>query len=43
MPQFDHAFDWVRRLVDGGPLPTAVLGVATHAAALRAIRPPYSD
>ena len=29
MPQFDHAFDWVRRLVDGGPLPTAVLGVAT--------------
>ena len=29
MPQFDHAFDWVRRLVEGGPLPTAVLGVAT--------------
>lgn len=29
MPQFDHAFDWVRRHVEGGPLPTAVLGVAT--------------
>jgi CubicO group peptidase (beta-lactamase class C family) len=29
MPQFDHAFDWVRRHVDDGPLPTAVLGIAT--------------
>lgn len=29
MPQFDHAFDWVRRHVEHGPLPTAVLGVAT--------------
>ncbi|HEU4466954.1 MAG TPA: serine hydrolase domain-containing protein, partial [Agromyces sp.] len=29
MPQFDHAFDWVRRHVADGPLPTAVLGVAT--------------
>ena len=29
MPPFDHAFDWVRRNVDDGPLPTAVLGVAT--------------
>ena len=29
MPAFDHAFDWVRRLVDAGALPTAVLGVAT--------------
>ncbi|MEI5582896.1 MULTISPECIES: serine hydrolase domain-containing protein [unclassified Agromyces] len=29
MPQFDHAFDWVRRHVDDGRLPTAVLGVAT--------------
>ncbi|WP_438856132.1 serine hydrolase domain-containing protein [Agromyces sp. M3QZ16-3] len=28
MPQFDHAFDWVRRNVDDGPLPNAVLGVA---------------
>lgn len=27
--QFDHAFDWVRRHVADGPLPTAVLGVAT--------------
>jgi len=31
MPRFDHAFDWVRRNVDDGPLPTAVLGVATSA------------
>lgn len=29
MPAFDHAFDWVRRHVDAGALPTAVLGVAT--------------
>lgn len=29
MPRFDHAFDWVRRNVDDGPLPTAVLGIAT--------------
>ena len=29
MPTFAHAFDWVRRHVDDGPLPTAVLGVAT--------------
>jgi CubicO group peptidase (beta-lactamase class C family) len=29
MPRFDHAFDWVRRRVAVGPLPTAVLGVAT--------------
>jgi CubicO group peptidase (beta-lactamase class C family) len=29
MPHFDHAFDWVRRHVEDGPLPTAVLGVAT--------------
>lgn len=29
MPQFDHAFDWVRRHVEQGTLPTAVLGVAT--------------
>ena len=29
MPRFDHAFDWARRNVDDGPLPTAVLGVAT--------------
>ena len=29
MPQFDHAFDWVRGHVDDGPLPTAVLGIAT--------------
>ncbi|WP_448002468.1 serine hydrolase domain-containing protein [Agromyces bauzanensis] len=29
MPRFDHAFDWVRRHVADGPLPTAVLGVAT--------------
>ncbi len=29
MPTFDHAFDWVRRNVDDGPLPTAVLGIAT--------------
>ena len=29
MPQFDTAFDWVRRNVDDGPLPSAVLGVAT--------------
>lgn len=29
MPQFDHAFDWVRRHVDDGRLPTAVFGVAT--------------
>ncbi|WP_430647923.1 serine hydrolase domain-containing protein [Agromyces sp. GXS1127] len=28
MPQFDHAFDWVRRHVADGPLPNAVLGVA---------------
>ncbi|MFC9917456.1 serine hydrolase domain-containing protein [Agromyces binzhouensis] len=28
MPQFDHAFDWVRRNVADGPLPNAVLGVA---------------
>ncbi|MGR0320597.1 serine hydrolase domain-containing protein [Agromyces sp. ZXT2-3] len=29
MPQFDHAFDWVRRNVADGPLPNAVLGVAS--------------
>ncbi len=29
MPAFAHAFDWVRRHVDAGALPTAVLGVAT--------------
>ncbi|WP_448808280.1 serine hydrolase domain-containing protein [Agromyces bauzanensis] len=29
MPTFDHAFDWARRQVADGPLPTAVLGVAT--------------
>lgn len=29
MPTFDHAFDWVRRHVDAGALPTAVLGIAT--------------
>ena len=29
MPRFDHAFDWARRQVDEGPLPSAVLGVAT--------------
>ena len=29
MPQYDHAFDWARRHVEEGPLPTAVLGVAT--------------
>lgn len=29
MPRFDHAFDWVRRHVEHGPLPTAVLGIAT--------------
>lgn len=28
---FGHAFDWVRRQVNGGLLPTAVLGVATSA------------
>jgi CubicO group peptidase (beta-lactamase class C family) len=31
MPDFDHAFDWARRHVEHGPLPTAVLGVATDA------------
>ncbi|MFC5789819.1 class A beta-lactamase-related serine hydrolase [Agromyces tardus] len=31
MPRFDHAFDWVRRHVEEGPLPSAVLGVATAA------------
>ncbi|PWC05788.1 serine hydrolase domain-containing protein [Agromyces badenianii] len=30
MPRFDHAVDWVRRHVDGGALPTAVLGIATR-------------
>jgi CubicO group peptidase (beta-lactamase class C family) len=29
MPTFDHAFDWTRRNVDDGPMPTAVLGIAT--------------
>lgn len=29
MTRFDHAFDWARRHVEHGPLPTAVLGVAT--------------
>jgi len=29
MPRFDHAFDWARRHVQEGPLPNAVLGVAT--------------
>ena len=29
MPTFDHAFDWARRHVDDGRLPTAVLGIAT--------------
>jgi CubicO group peptidase (beta-lactamase class C family) len=29
MHDFDHAFDWVRRHVDAGTLPTAVLGIAT--------------
>lgn len=28
MPAFDHAFDWTRRHVASGALPTAVLGVA---------------
>jgi len=31
MPRFDRAFDWTRRNVDDGPLPTAVLGIATSA------------
>ena len=31
MPHFDHAFDWARRNVEAGPLPTAVLGIATSA------------
>lgn len=31
MPDFDHAFDWARRHVAGGALPTAVLGIATGA------------
>ncbi len=31
MPRFDHAFDWARRNVEAGPLPTAVLGIATSA------------
>ena len=29
MPVFDHAFAWARRHVDHGPLPSAVLGIAT--------------
>lgn len=29
MTRFDHAFDWARRHVEHGPLPTAVLGIAT--------------
>ncbi|WP_308798476.1 serine hydrolase domain-containing protein [Agromyces silvae] len=29
MPAFDHAFDWARRHVADGRLPTAVLGIAT--------------
>lgn len=29
MPAFDHAFDWARRHVAAGRLPTAVLGIAT--------------
>ena len=29
MPTFAHAFDWVRRHVEDGPLPSAVLGIAT--------------
>ena len=29
MPTFDHAFDWVRRHVEHGPMPTAVFGVVT--------------
>lgn len=29
MPDFDHAFDWARRNVEQGPMPSAVLGVAT--------------
>ncbi|MBM7832161.1 CubicO group peptidase (beta-lactamase class C family) [Agromyces cerinus] len=29
MPIFDHAFDWARRNVEQGPLPSAVLGIAT--------------
>ena len=29
MPSFDHAFDWTRRHVDDGPMPSAVLGIAT--------------
>lgn len=28
MTHFDHAFDWVRRNVGAGLLPTAVLGIA---------------
>lgn len=31
MADFDHAFDWARRHVDSGALPTAVLGIATAA------------
>lgn len=31
MSDFDHAFDWARRHVDSGALPTAVLGIATAA------------
>ncbi|WP_022891028.1 serine hydrolase domain-containing protein [Agromyces subbeticus] len=31
MSGFDHAFDWARRHVDSGALPTAVLGIATAA------------
>ncbi len=29
MPAYDHAFDWARRHVGSGALPTAVLGIAT--------------
>jgi CubicO group peptidase (beta-lactamase class C family) len=29
MTGFSHAFDWARRQVEDGPLPTAVLGIAT--------------
>jgi len=29
MPTFDHAFDWARRHVESGALPTAVVGIAT--------------
>lgn len=29
MPTYAHAFDWARRQVADGPLPTAVLGIAT--------------